>query len=86
MVIEKKLDVAGLDYPYIYRFSNVDIRIGVTDAFLHQMLLLDAQGNISERVSHSWGLSFFNCIFRQEGFYLFAGADDGSVIKYKVQR
>lgn len=86
VVIEKKLDVAGLDYPYIYRFSNVDIRIGVTDAFLHQMLLLDAQGNISKGFPIPGDSPFSIVFFGQEGFYLFAGADDGSVIKYKVQR
>lgn len=70
VVIEKKLDVAGLDYPYIYRFSNVDIRIGVTDAFLHQMLLLDAQGNISKGFPIP-GDSPFSIVFFRAGRFLF---------------
>lgn len=81
----KKLEVQVLDFPYIYRFSGKDIRIGLTDPRSAQMLLLSPDGSFSRGFPIS-GDSPFSIVFSgNDGFFLFAGADDGSVIKYKVQ-
>lgn len=83
---EKELDAASLDFPYVYRFSGKDVRIGLADREKRQMLLLVLDGGMSEGFPIS-GDSPFSILFADNGnFYLFAGADDGNLIKYKVQR
>lgn len=86
VLFRKELEVKNLDYPYVYRFSGADIRIGLMDRNENQMLLLKADGTLSKGFPIS-GDSPFSIIFSgNDGFFLFAGADNGSVIKYKVQR
>ena len=76
----------GLDFPYIYRFSGRDSRIGLMDRVGGKMLLLAVDGNVSKGFPLA-GDSPFSIVFSgNDGFFLFAGADNGSVIKYKVQR
>lgn len=82
---EKKVEAESLDYPYVYRFSGSDTRIGLTDTKQSQMLLLNADGSMSKGFPIA-GDSPFSIVFSgSDGFFLFAGADNGSVIKYKVQ-
>lgn len=82
---EKKVEAESLDYPYVYRFSGSDTRIGLTDSKQSQMLLLNADGSMSKGFPIA-GDSPFSIVFSgSDGFFLFAGADNGSVIKYKVQ-
>lgn len=83
---KKQLDAFDLDYPYVYRFSANDVRIGVTDMKKGKMLLLDAGGSLSKGFPID-GDSPFSIVFAgSDGFFLFAGAENGSVIKYRVQR
>ena len=83
---EKTFEFSDLGYPYVYRFSGADYRIGLTAGSERQMLLLTAQGELSEGFPVT-GDSPFSIVFTgRDGFFLYAGADNGSFIKYKVQR
>lgn len=82
----KEIDANSLDFPYIYRFSGNDIRIGLLDKEQHQMLLWNLKTGMSSGFPIS-GDSPFSIVFSDNGnFYLFAGVENGSLIKYKVQR
>ena len=84
LVLEKKVELDSLGYPYVYRFSDIDTRIGLVDPKQQQMLLLTQDGNLSKGFPIV-GDSPFSIIFSGEGiFYLFAGVENGSLIKYKV--
>ncbi len=86
VILNKELEANGLDFPYIYRFSGRDSRIGLMDRVGGKMLLLAVDGNVSKGFPLA-GDSPFSIVFSgNDGFFLFAGADNGSVIKYKVQR
>ena len=85
VLFEKKIEAEGLDYPYVYRFSAADSRIGLTDSKQSQMLLLTSDGSMSKGFPIS-GDSPFSIVFSgDDGFFLFAGVDNGSLIKYRVQ-
>ena len=87
LMFEKQIEEArSLDYPYIYRFSGNDSRIGLVDAGKHRMFLLTKDGTVSRGFPINGDSPFSIAFFGNEGFYLFAGADDGTLIKYKVQR
>lgn len=86
LLYDKHLEVHSLDYPYVYRFSASDSRIGLTDQEQNRMLLLSPDGTMAKGFPIT-GDSPFSIIFSgNDGFFLFAGADNGTVIKYKVQR
>lgn len=86
MLFEKELDVQSLDFPYVYRFSGNDTRVGLLDRVQHKMLLYSVKDGVSKGFPIS-GDSPFSIIFADNGdFYLFAGVDSGSMIKYRVQR
>lgn len=86
LISEKSLDAHSLDYPYVYRFSASDSRIGLIDREQNRMLLLSPDGAVSKGFPIT-GDSPFSIIFSgTDGFFLFAGADNGTLIKYKVQR
>ena len=83
---EKQFDGADLGCPYAYRFSASDIRIGLVDTVQSRLWLLSGTGEVSKGFPVS-GDSPFSIVFAgREGFFLFAGADKGAFIKYKVQR
>lgn len=85
-VSDQKIDAGSLDYPYVYRFSAADIRIGLMDSGRRQMMLLSPAGSMSKGFPIA-GDSPFSIVFSgEEGFFLYAGADGGSIIKYKVNR
>lgn len=85
-VSDERLDGRMLDFPYIYRFSGTDTRIGVLDLQAAEMLLLSPEGVLSKGFPIA-GDSPFSIVFSgSDGFFLFAGTDGGSVIKYRVQR
>lgn len=85
-IYEKDLNAQGLDFPYVYRFSNGDVRIGLVDTLQHNMFMLSLKNGVSTGFPIS-GESPFSIIFADNGdFYLFAGVENGSLIKYKVQR
>lgn len=86
IIYEKELDARGLDFPYVYRFSNNDVRIGLMDRMQHNMFMLSLKNGLSKGFPIS-GDSPFSIIFGESGdFYLFAGVENGSLIKYRVQR
>lgn len=86
LIHEKSLDAHSLDYPYVYRFSSSDNRIGLIDREQNRMLLLSPDGGVSKGFPIT-GDSPFSIVFSgNDGFFLFAGADNGTLIKYKVQR
>lgn len=86
LLVEKELDARSLDFPYLYRFSSSDNRIGLLDREKQQMILLDTKGDISKGFPIT-GDSPFSITFSGDGaFYLFAGAGNGTLIKYRVQR
>lgn len=86
LLYEKELEAHSLDYPYIYRFSDSDTRIGLIDKEQNRMLLLRPDGVISAGFPIP-GDSPFSIVFSgSDGFFLFAGTDNGTVIKYRVQR
>jgi len=85
-ITEREVEAKSLDYPYVYRFSGTDKRIGLTDPEQARMLLLTSDGKLSKGFPIA-GDSPFSIVFSgNDGFFLFAGADNGSLIKYKVQR
>lgn len=86
LLYEKEFEVNDLDYPYIYRFSGSDMRIGLLNREHNRMMLLAPDGTESKGFPIT-GDSPFSIVFSgSDGFFLFAGADNGTVIKYKVQR
>ncbi|MDR1757289.1 MAG: WD40 repeat domain-containing protein [Culturomica sp.] len=85
VLYDKKLEVGSLDFPYVYRFSRTDIRIGLLDKAGRNLILFGLKGGISKGFPIA-GDSPFSIVFAENGFYLFAGMDQGSVVKYRVQR
>lgn len=84
--LDKVIEAESLDYPYVYRFSAKDSRIGVADSGNSRMLLLNSDGNLSKGFPIA-GDSPFSIVFSgNDGFYLYAGTDSSSLIKYRVQR
>lgn len=86
VIYNKELDSQELDFPYVYTFSGKDIRIGLADREQNKVLLMSPDGNLSKGFPIN-GDSPFSIIFTTQGdFFLFAGADGNSLIKYRVQR
>ncbi len=85
-LFEKEWEADQLDFPYVYRFSAEDIRIGLLDRAKNRMMLFGLKEGMSKGFPLD-GDSPFSIVFGGSGdFYLFAGADRGGLIKYKVQR
>ena len=87
LLFEKHLEDSELDFPYIYRFSARDSRIGIMDGKGERLFLLDMK-----EVSKGFpirGNSPFSIAFGDNGsagFYLFAGSDGTHLLKYRVLR
>ena len=78
---------ARLAYPYVYRFSAADIRVGVLDRGGHRLFLTAGEG-LSKGFPVS-GITPFSIAFFTEGdsgFYLFSGSEAAHLLKYRVQR
>lgn len=88
LLLEKNWDNAGLGYPYTYRFSARDMRIGLLDEKSERLFLLDMK-DISRgfpiRGNSPFSIAFFDN-GNNTGFYLFAGSEGNHVLKYKVLR
>ncbi len=85
-IYEKELEAQSLDFPYVYHFSNGDVRIGLVDRSQRNMYMLNLKNGLSKGFPIG-GDSPFSIIFAESGdFYLFAGIENGSLIKYRVQR
>ncbi len=79
------LEAKSLDFPYVYRFSSDDQRIGLLDSGQNRMLMVSLKTGLSKGFPIE-GESPFSIVFAGKGdFYLFAGTDQGSIIKYRVQ-
>lgn len=86
VLFEKKTEASSLDFPYVYRFSGMDTRIGLLDKDRNQMWLLSIKEGFSKGFPIE-GTSPFSIVFAGSGdFYLFAGAANNTLMKYKVQR
>lgn len=86
LLTEKELNVQNLDFPYVYRFSDGDIRIGLLDSGQKHMIMLTSRGEMSQGFPIR-GESPFSIVFAENGnFYLFAGVEEGNLIKYRIQR
>ncbi len=87
LLFEKHWEDSELDFPYIYRFSDRDSRIGIMDGKGERLFLLDMK-----EVSKGFpirGNSPFSIAFGDNGsagFYLFAGSDGTHLLKYRVLR
>ena len=87
LLFEKHWEDSELDFPYIYRFSARDSRIGIMDGKGERLFLLDMK-----EVSKGFpirGNSPFSMAFGDNGsagFYLFAGSDGTHLLKYRVLR
>ena len=87
LLFEKHWEDSELDFPYIYRFSARDSRIGIMDGKGERLFLLDMK-----EVSKGFpirGNSPFSIAFGDNGsagFYLFAGSDGTHLLKYRVLR
>ena len=87
LLFEKHWEGSELDFPYIYRFSARDSRIGIMDGKGERLFLLDMK-----EVSKGFpirGNSPFSIAFGDNGsagFYLFAGSDGTHLLKYRVLR
>ncbi len=85
LLLKKEIAAESLGFPYVYRFSAHDIRIGTSDPEAQQLLLLTTDGKLSEGFPVS-GSSPFSIVFSgEDGFFLFAG-NENVILKYKVLR
>lgn len=87
LLYEKIMEAQTLDFPYVYKFSGADMRIGLLDRNRKQMLLHLADATLSKGFPIS-GDSPFSITFSKDemSFFLFAGANNGALLKYRVQR
>ena len=88
LLMDQQWENAGLGYPYTYRFSARDARVGMLDEKGERLFLLGMQ-DISKgfpiRGNSPFSIAFFDQ-GNTAGFYLFAGSDGNQIIKYRVQR
>lgn len=87
LLLEKCWENAELSFPYVYRFSVRDSRIGVMDGKGERLFLLDMK-DVSKGFPIR-GNSPFSIAFGDKGnagFYLFAGSDGTHLLKYRVLR
>ena len=86
LVLKKHWDEGGLCYPYLYRFSSNDLRIGLSSSVLKQLFLLKANGEMTDGFPISGDTPFSISFSDSDGFNLYTGTDDGSLIKYRLLR
>jgi hypothetical protein len=86
---EHRWEGASLGFPYIYRFSARDARVGMLDEANGQLFLV---GKAISKGFPVAGTSPFSIAFHEgggeasPGFYLFAGNAGGYLVKYRVQQ
>ncbi len=85
-LLEKRWAERGTGYPYVYRFSNRDIRIGVNNMTLKQLFLLKTDGEMTQGFPISGDSPFSISFSGNDGFNLYAGTDEGLLIKYRLTR
>ena len=86
MLYERFWEGAALGYPYLYRFSTRDTRIGLLDR-LQEQLILTRSGRDVEGFPIP-GATPFSVTFLEQGlsgFYLFSGSRDGRLLKYRMK-
>ena len=85
-LFEKKMEAKTLGFPYVYRFSAKDVRVGLTDPEQNQLFLLSADGKLSKGFPITGDSPFSIVFLENDGFFLFAGTGNNTILKYKVQR
>lgn len=87
LIIEREWEGALTGYPYIYKFSSKDIRIGLLDSANEKLMLTDVQGD-SKGFPIPGNTPFSIAFIEGEGggFYLFAGATGDQLLKYRIER
>ena len=78
---------ARLGFPYTYRFSAQDIRVGLVDVAKRRLFLTCGAG-LSKGFPISGNAPFSIAFFDKgtTGFYLFAGNEEKQLLKYRVVR
>ena len=85
-LFEKKMEAKTLGFPYVYRFSAKDVRVGLTDPEQNHLFLLSADGKLSKGFPITGDSPFSIVFLGNDGFFLFAGTGNNTILKYKVQR
>jgi len=81
----QKWEGAALSYPYVYRFSAKDVRVGLWDQRQNRLLLTNlktASGGFPLEGSSPFSIAFFS--EGSAGFYLFAANLEGCLMKYQL--
>lgn len=86
LMLEKSWQEGGIGYPYIYRFANKDMRIGLNSSVLQQLFLLKKNGELSQGFPVPGDSPFSVSFPGDDDFYLYAGADGECLIKYRLLR
>ena len=84
-ITRKIIDGAQLEFPYIYRFSSTDIRLGFIDKVNKLMYMVKSNGDLSSGFPIS-GDSNYSITLTDGAFYLYTGVEGRDMIKYKVKR
>lgn len=64
-IYSKEIEANSLDFPYVYRFSGNDIRIGLLDRDRAANVAVEFKNRNVGRISDSGRFAFLYCIFRQ---------------------
>lgn len=84
-LFEKDMETGALGFPYVYRFSANDVRVGLTAPEQNRLFLLSADGSLSEGFPIAGDSPFSIVFLENDGFFLFAGTGNDTLLKYKVQ-
>ncbi|MDR0765471.1 MAG: hypothetical protein LBF09_00850 [Odoribacteraceae bacterium] len=92
LLLEKRREGAALGFPYIYRFSARDARVGMLDSARGQLLLTAGTRDDEQHEGFPLpGVTPFSIAFHggggddAAGFYLFTGGAGGYLLKYRVR-
>lgn len=86
LLMEKKWEEGGLGYPYVYRFSQSDVRIGLNSSAQNHMFLLKRDGSMTQGFPIAGHSPFSVAFSGNNEFFLYAGIEDGVLIKYRLLR
>ena len=81
-LFEKKMEAKTLGFPYVYRFSAKDVRVGLTDPEQNHLFLLSADGKLSKGFPITGDSPFSIVFLGNDGFFLFAGTGNNTILKY----
>lgn len=84
---ETQVKEGKLGFPYVYRFSARDTRVGMLDEVHSDLYLLDR--GVQSNGFPITGTSAFSIVFQNTGnvgFYLYVGSENDSLLKYRFIR